>query len=167
MRYLQTYKVFENSGSGNAQFNWLIKQNNERFFKLADILYSEVFDEYDVIEKKDESFDGHVNPTHKFWGFNFTPETNGGFVKNKSEILDTDSIKSIFVYNIPENEESEFFEALKSLDERVFDYCEKHLVVTQESYVSDYIYFDFIISFGDDPAFYGDPIKFSENLNKL
>ena len=151
MKHLKTYIVFENTGSGNA--HWLRKQNNERFYKLADILYSEVFDEYDVIEKKDESFDGHVDPTHKFWGFNLV---NGGFVKNKSEISDTDSIKSIFVYNIPEHEESEFYELLKSLDERVFDYCEKHLVVTQESYVNDYVYFDFIISFGDETAFYNE-----------
>lgn len=151
MKHLKTYIVFENSGSGNAQFDWLRKQNNERFFKLADILYSEVFDDYDVIEKRDERFDGYVDPTHKFWGFNLE---SGSFVKNRSEISDTDSIKSIFVYNIPENEESEFYELLKSLDERVFDYCEKHLVVTQESYVNDYIYFDFIISFGDNPAFY-------------
>lgn len=160
MKHLKSYKVFENSGSGNAQFDWLRKQNNERFFKLADILYSEVFDEYDVIEKKDESFDGQADPTHKFWGFNLAstiwPTTNGGFVKNKSEISDTDSIKSIFVYNIPEHEESEFYELLKSLDERVFDYCEKHLVVTQESYVNDYVYFDFIISFGDETAFYNE-----------
>ncbi len=153
MKHLKTYIVFENTGSGNAQFDWLRKQNNERFYKLADILYSEVFDEYDVIEKKDESFDGHVDPTHKFWGFNLV---NGGFVKNKSEISDTDSIKSIFVYNIPEHEESEFYELLKSLDERVFDYCEKHLVVTQESYVNNDIYFDFIISFGDETAFYNE-----------
>ena len=151
MRYLQTYNVFENSGSGNTEFDWLRKQNNERFFKLADILYSEIFDEFGVIENRDERFDGLRDPTHKFWGFKLVDKP---FVNNKSEIQDTDSIKSIFVYNIREHECAEFYETLKSLDERVFDYCEKHLVVTEESYVNDDVYFDYIISLGDKPGFF-------------
>ena len=158
MRYLQTYNVFENSGSGNATFDWLRKQNNERFFKLADILYSEIFDDFDVIEKRDETFDGIEDPTHKFWGYNLVDKP---FVNNKSEISDTDSIKSIWVYNIREDEAVKFYEVLKNLDEIVFDYCEKHLVVTEESYVNNDIYFDYIISLGDKSAFYLSETKFN------
>lgn len=162
MKHLKSYIVFENSGSGNTSFDWLRKQNNERFFKLADILYSEILDDFDVIEKRDETFDGPEDPTHKFWGYKLVDKHLGQTtVNNKSEISDTDSIKSIFVYNIREDEAAKFYEALKNLDEIVFDYCEKHLVVTEESYVNNDIYFDYIISLGDKSAFYLSETKFN------
>lgn len=158
MRHLKSYTIFENFGSGNTSFDFLKKQNNERFFKLADILYSEIFDDFDIIEKRDETFDGLEDPTHKFWGYNLVDKA---FVNNKSEISDTDSIKSIFVYNITEDEATKFYEALKNLDEIVFDYCEKHLVVRREPYVNNDIYFDYIISLEDKSAFYLSETKFN------
>ena len=162
MRHLKSYTIFENFGSGNTSFDFLKKQNNERFFKLTDILYSEIFDDFDIFEKRDETFDGLEDPTHKFWGYNLVDKAlSTSRVNNKSEISDTDSIKSIFVYNIREDEATKFYEALKNLDEIVFDYCEKHLVVTEESYVNNDIYFDYIISLGDKSAFYLSETKFN------
>lgn len=159
MKRIKSYTIFENSGSGNTSFDFLKKQNNERFFKLVDILYSEIFDDFDIIEKGDENFDGFEDPTHKFWGYKLGDKA---FVNNKSEISDTDFIKSIFVYNIREDGATKFYEALKNLDEIVFDYCEKHLVVTEESsYVNNDIYFDYIISLGDKSAFYLSETKFN------
>lgn len=152
MKHLQTYKVFENSGSGNAEFDWLRKQNNERFFKLADILTSEVFDDFRISEKTTERFsDEEPYPTHRFWAFNI-PQTDR--LRSTDEISETDKIHAIYVYNIPESERENFYEEVLRLRERVFDYCGKHLVLSEESYVDREVVFDYIITLGDDSKFY-------------
>lgn len=159
MKHLEKYKVFENSGSGNAQFDWLRKQNNERFFKLADILTSEVFDDFWVSEKKTERFsDEEPHPTHRFWAFNTqTLRLNAEKVcvlKSSDEISETDEIKAIYVYNIRESERENFYAEVFRIRERVFAYCGKHLVVSEESYVDSEIVFDYVITLGDDSKFY-------------
>lgn len=152
MKHLKTYKLFENSGSGNASFDWLRKQNNERFFKLADILTSEVFDEFKVMEKTTERFsDEEPYPTHRFWAFNI-PVTDR--LRSSDEISETDKIEAIYVYNIPEKESDRFFSEVIKLKDRIFDYCGKHIVVSEESYVDREIVFDYVITFGDEEKFY-------------
>ena len=51
MRYLQTYKLFENSG--NTSFDWLVRQNNENYLQLLDLVQSEIFDDLNIIPKTD------------------------------------------------------------------------------------------------------------------
>ena len=61
MKYLKRFNE-SNSGSGNASFNWLTKQNNEIYFELAEILQSKLFDDYDVVATTDEIFDFDNHP---------------------------------------------------------------------------------------------------------
>ncbi len=80
MRYLKKYQIFENSGSGNASFDWLIKQNNERYLELLDLLQSEIFDDYNIVSKTTETFEmgsGEEGyPYHKFWTFRAKSQKN-------------------------------------------------------------------------------------------
>jgi len=139
MRYLKRYNE-SNSGSGNASFNWLTKQNNEKYFELAEILQSKLFDDLNIITTTDENFDDYDSPFyphHKFWSF----KSSGVVPIRTSEIGDF-PINGICVYNISKNERDEFFNSLIGLKDMVKDYLDKELVVFEDSLdsgESDYI----------------------------
>ena len=137
MKHLKSFNE-----SGNAGFEWLDKQNNESYFQLVDILQSEVFDDFDVFSATTETFDDEENyPDHKFWLY----QVGRDLVAPKDL---TGAISSIFVYNIKEEEKLSFFEALKSLEQRVEDITGKQLVLGEEVYPSDRYgdVYDFIFS---------------------
>jgi len=97
MRYLKRYNE-SNSGSGNASFNWINKQNNEKYFELAEILQSKLFDDLDIVTTTDENFDDYDSPFypyHKFWSF----ITVGDRPIKTSDIGDH-PISGLYVYNI-------------------------------------------------------------------
>jgi hypothetical protein len=129
-----------NSGSGNASFNWINKQNNEIYFELAEILQSKLFDDLDIVTTTDESFDDYDSPFyphHKFWSFNSV-----GLAPVKTSDIGDNAIYGIYVYNISKDERDEFFNSLIGLKDMVKDYLDKELVVTEEpldSGESDYI----------------------------
>ena len=136
MKHLKSFNE-----SGNASFEWLDKQNNESYFQLVDILQSEVFDDFDVFSATTETFDDEENyPDHKFWLY----QVGRDLVAPKDL---AGAISSIFVYNIKEEEKLSFFEALKSLEQRVEDITGKQLLLGEESYPSDRYgdVYDFII----------------------
>ncbi len=136
MKHLKSFNE-----SGNSSFEWLDKQNNESYFQLVDILQSDVFDDFDVFSATTETFDDEENyPDHKFWLY----QVGRDLVAPKYL---AGAISSIFVYNIKEEEKEIFFEALKSLEQRVEDITGKQLVLGEEVYPSDRYgdVYDFII----------------------
>ena len=127
MKYLKLFNE-SNSGSGNASFNWLTKQNNEIYFELAEILQSKLFDDYDVVATTDENFDDYDNnPNHKFWSFRAV-----GVAPIKTSDIGDYPINGIYVYNIGRDEKDEFYNSLISLKDMVKDYLDKELVVSED-----------------------------------
>ena len=140
MKYLKRFNE-SNSGSGNASFSWVTKQNNEIYFELAEILQSKLFDDYDVVATTDENFDDFDNnPNHKFWSFRAV-----GVAPIKTSDIGDYPINGLIVYNIGKDEKVEFYNSLISLKDMVkyhFDRIGKELVVSEdplESGESDYI----------------------------
>jgi hypothetical protein len=130
MKYLKLFNE-SNSGSGNASFNWLTKQNNEIYFELAEILQSKLFDDYDVVATTDENFDDYGSddyPHHKFWSFRAV-----GVAPIKTSDIGDFPINGLYVYNIGKDEKVEFYNSLISLKDMVKDYLSKELVVSEDS----------------------------------
>ena len=144
MKYLIAYKIFEsqNSGLGNASFDWLKKQNNERYFDLVNILQTDVFDDYNIYGKRDESFassDESDWPKHKFWAFRLknAKSTDEDF-SEFSELKPEDEIDSVTIYNIQEGEKDEIFDLLLEIRGRVRGYLNKEMIIFQESVVGEF-----------------------------
>lgn len=152
MRHLTKWKIFENGGSGNASFNWLIKQKNQNYFKLEEILEMDLFDKYDIKPKDKEFFfdaeDGGDWPTDKFWTYR---------VKNSSSILEDTAnfekigegkeIEFIIIYNIVHDIHDRLVKDLENIKERVKSYTGKELVWGAEEIDSapGFILYDFIL----------------------
>ena len=139
MKYLKRFNE-SNSGSGNASFSWVTKQNNEIYFELAEILQSKLFDDYDVVATTDEIFDFDNHPNHKFWSFIAV-----GVDPIKTSDIGDFPINGLIVYNIGKDEKVEFYNSLISLKDMVkyhFDRIGKELVVSEDlldNEGSDYI----------------------------
>ena len=144
MKHLKTYKIFE---SGNASFDWLRKQNNERYIDLMYILQSDIFDEFKIVSKTDETFsdDGDtVYPEHKFWVFRMEESTSTDVdTSNPNEIGDK-TIDYMIVFNIQQDEKDRFWNEVLSLKEKVQDLIGKELVISEEIIDDGYNY-DYII----------------------
>ena len=107
----------------------LNKENNERYFELAEILQSKLFDDYDVVATTDENFDDFDNnPYHKFWSFRAV-----GVAPIKTSDIGDFPINGLYVYNIGKDEKDEFFNSLIGLKDMVKDYLGKELVVSEDS----------------------------------
>ena len=138
MRYLKRYNE-SNSGSGNASFNWVNKQNNEIYFELVEILQSKLFDDYDIVATTNEIFEYGSDdyPHHKFWSFRAV-----GVAPIKTSDIGDYPINGLIVYNIGKDEKDEFYNSLIGLKDMVKDYLDKELVVSEElldNEESDYI----------------------------
>lgn len=121
MNYLKSFNLFE---SGNASFNWLIKQNNERYSELIEILQSKLFDDYDIISKTNEDFDDYGNyPEHKFWCYLYSNGKTG--VTMPTDI----KIEKIFIYNFSSEERDNFEKSLNELRYLIYDIMDKLLVI--------------------------------------
>jgi hypothetical protein len=129
MKYLKLFNE-SNSGSGNASFNWLTKQNNEKYFELVEILQSKLFDDYNVVSTTNESFDDYGSddyPHHKFWSFRAV-----GVAPIKTSDIGDYPINGLIVYNIGKDEKDEFYNSLIGLKDMVKDYLDKELVVSED-----------------------------------
>ena len=60
MNHLKKFSIFENLSEE-------YKINNEKYFELADILQSKVFDDFDIIAGTNENWE--VNDGDRFWIF--------------------------------------------------------------------------------------------------
>jgi len=136
MRYLQTYQIFENSGSGNASFDWLIKQNNERYLELLDLLQSEIFDDYNIVSKTTETFemgsDDEGYPYHKFWTFRAKSQKNSDEDTSDFNSIKDKEIDSIIVYNIEIEETGDFLSKLEDCKFRFESHTGKKISIQEE-----------------------------------
>ena len=148
MRYLKTFNE-----SGNAKFDWLKKQSNERYIDLMYILQSDLFDEYNIISKSGERFDDESYPEHKFWTF----RTVGGDVVEDSSYNNTnDYITSIIVYNISSEEKDSFLNILIEIKDKVKDLIGKELII-EEAKIDTF--YDYIIKLGEEFKFKKDLLQ--------
>ena len=145
MKYLRLFKIFE---SGNASFDWLRKQNNERYIDLMYILQSDIFDEFNIISKTDETFemgyDSEGYPMHKFWIFRMKESRSTDVDTSNPDEIGDKTIDYIVVFNIQKNEKDRFFNEVLSLKEKVQDLIGKELVISEEIIDDGYNY-DYII----------------------
>ena len=145
MRYLKSYKIFE---SGNASFDWLRKQNNERYIDLMFILQSDIFDEFKIVSKTDETFemgfDSEGYPEHKFWVFRMKESSSADVDTSNPDEIGDKTVDYIVVFNIQKDEKDSFFNEVLSLKEKVQDLIGKELVISEEIIDDGYNY-DYII----------------------
>ena len=134
-RYNEGFLLESNSGSGNTSFNWITKQKNEKYFELAEILQSKLFDDLNIVATTDERFDDYdpddlncYYPRHKFWSFKLL-----GVVPIRTSEIGDHPINGIYVYNISADEKDEFYNSLIGLKDMVKDYLDKELVVSEDS----------------------------------
>lgn len=148
MKYLETYKLFENRGFGNTSFDWLRKLNNERYIDLMYILQSDIFDEFNIISKTDETFemgyDSEGYPEHKFWVFRMKESSSADVDTSNPEEIGDKTIDYIVVFNIQKDEKDFFYSEVLSLKEKVQDLIGKELVISEEIIDDGYNY-DYII----------------------
>jgi hypothetical protein len=149
MRYLKTYNIFE---SGNASFDWLRKQNNERYIDLMYILQSDIFDEFNIVSKTDETFndeEGSVYPKHKFWVFRMKESRSTDVdTSNPNEVVDN-TIDDMIVFNIQQDEKDRFWNEVLSLKEKVKDLIGKELVLNYFYSACNPSKYDYIIKLVD------------------
>ena len=145
MRYLKSYKIFE---SGNASFDWLRKQNNERYIDLMFILQSDIFDEFKIVSKTDETFemgfDSEGYPEHKFWVFRMKESSSADVDTSNPDEIGDKTVDYIVVFNIQKDEKDIFWNEVSSLKEKVQDLIGKELVISEEIIDDGYNY-DYII----------------------
>ena len=102
MKYLRTY---------NESIN---NQSNESYIDLMYILQSDLFDDYDIVAKTDETFEMGIDepgyPDHKFWSFR---HISGN--EDTSNVNTDKDIKSIIVYNISDKEKDSFLDSLTGI----------------------------------------------------
>ena len=79
---MKSYKQFINESN----------TNNESYFELVDILYSKVFDDWNIISATDEDLNALNYTDHKFWLYNINGKLNN--VAYISPKLGCDSINS-------------------------------------------------------------------------
>ncbi len=147
MNHLKKFSIFENTAdqqkSEEDNFSLidvrLYNQNNEKFFELADILQSKVFDDFDVIAGTNENWDDNDadDLRHKFWLFKtFTKAKKPaiGVVRKliSSKSVSVEFISSLIVYNIRVEEHEDLLKSLEDLGGLVEDYIGKKLVVTKD-----------------------------------
>jgi len=142
MKYIKRFNE-----SGNTKFDWLKKQSNERYIDLMYILQSDLFDEYNIISKSGESFDGENYPEHKFWTFRLV----GDDVEDSSDNNTNAYITSIIIYNISSEEKDSFLNSLIEIRDKVKDLISKELII-EESKIMDTCY-DYIIKLGEEFKF--------------
>ena len=146
MKYIKRFNE-----SGNTKFDWSFKttkkQSNERYIDLMYILQSDLFDEYNIISKSGESFDGENYPEHKFWTFRLV----GDDVEDSSDNNTNAYITSIIIYNISSEEKDSFLNSLIEIRDKVKDLISKELII-EESKIMDTCY-DYIIKLGEEFKF--------------
>ena len=165
MKYLKRFNE-----SGNTSFDWLRKQSNERYVDLMYILQSDIFDDYNILSKSDETFemgnDEEGYPEHKFWVFRFKGSANSNFDNSDPDSIGDSEVDSIIVFNILPNMKDKFTKSLLDLKDKVKDIIGRELIFEEEFYgipESPEAY-DYIIKLGDKPKVLKES---SEEVEKL
>jgi len=165
MKYLKRFNE-----SGNTSFDWLRKQSNEKYIDLMYILQSDIFDDYNILSKSDETFemgnDEEGYPEHKFWVFRFKGSANTNFDNSDPDSIGDSEVDSIIVFNILPNMKDKFTKSLLDLKDKVKDIIGRELIFGEEFYgipESPEAY-DYIIKLGDKPKVLKES---SEEVEKL
>lgn len=136
MKYLNSYKLFENIDSGNASFDWLVRQNNENYLQLLDLVQSEILDDLNIIPKTDETFSmGHGEegyPEHKFWTFRFKNQPNSDDDTADFYSISDKEIESIIIFNITPDETGDVISRLEDCKKRIEPQTGKKLSIEEE-----------------------------------
>ena len=126
-------------------------QSNERYVDLMYILQSDLFDDYDIVAKTDETFEMGIDepgyPDHKFWSFR---HISGN--EDTSNVNTDKDIKSIIVYNISDKEKDSFLDSLTGIKDKVKSLIGKELSIEEESIGTPECpsYYDYIIILSDE-----------------
>jgi hypothetical protein len=142
MKYLRTYNESVNN------------QSNESYIDLMYILQSDLFDDYDIVAKTDESFEMGIDelgyPQHKFWSFRLKTKTP--YDEDTSDINTDKDIKSIIVYNISDDEKDSFWNSLIEIKDKVRSLIGKELFIEEEGIGTPECpsYYDYIIKLSDE-----------------
>jgi hypothetical protein len=145
--------------SGNASFDWLRVQKNEDYFDLIEILKGELFDDFDISQKKDEEFtDEEDHPTNPFWSYTVDSHNN---YTSKQEEVGNKKIDKIIVFNIKHKYYDEFKQRLVELKKRSEDFIGREIILDEEPFAFERFppdpevdYWDFIIKIGKDDLIY-------------
>jgi hypothetical protein len=145
--------------SGNASFDWLRVQKNEDYFDLIEILKGELFDDFDISQKKDEEFtDEEDHPTNPFWSYTVDSHNN---YTSKQEEVGNKKIDKIIVFNIKHKYYDEFKQRLVELKKRSEDFIGREIILDEEPFTFERFppdpevdYWDFIIKIGKDDLIY-------------
>jgi hypothetical protein len=141
MKYLRTYNESVNN------------QSNESYIDLMYILQSDLFDDYDIVAKTDESFEMGIGesgyPEHKFWSFR---HISGHDNEDTSDVNTDKDIKSIIVYNISDEEKDSFLDSLTGIKDKVKSLIGKELFIEEEGIGTPECpsYYDYIIKLSDE-----------------
>lgn len=128
MRYLKSYKLWEN----------LSNNRNELYRDLVDILYTDIFDEFNISERTDEVFDDNSNPENKFWNYRLEFSKNSNDDTSNFDEIGDKKINSIVIYNISEDEKDKFWNILyEEVRQRVKSQLNQELVIFEESVFVD------------------------------
>lgn len=152
MKHLKTYKLFENTGSGNASFKWLVEVNNQNYLKLTEVLL-ELFDDFSIKGKTDETFSDESNVEHRFWTYRLEGSSSTDDDTTDFSSIGSKKIDSIIVFNISGDIYPQFRQELEGLKDRVESYVGKLLVIGDEK-VDDtpgWVNYDFIIKLANLP----------------
>lgn len=156
MKYLKEYKLWESS----------VPNRNELYIELVDILYTEIFDDFGIVSKTDETFsENEPQPKNKFWTYKLESSSNINDTTSNFNEIDSKKINSIFIYNIPESEKDEFWNILfNEVAERVKSQLNQELVISEESVFIDELnadVYDYILKLRNLPE---DHKKGTKNL---
>ena len=136
------------------RFNESVNQSNENYIDLMYILQSDVFDDYDIVAKTDETFEMGIGeegyPEHKFWVFRCS-DVGNGTDHDTSNIKTDENIKSIIVYNISDEEKDSFWDSLIGIKDKVKSLIGKELSIEEEGIGTPECpsYYDYIIKLSD------------------
>ena len=137
--------------SGNASFDWLIKQKNEAYFELTEILQGELFDDFDILPRKDEEFTDEDYATNPFWSY--TVGTQNNFTSKWEEVGEKE-INKLVAFNIKHKDYPEFKQRLIELKERAENFIGREIIIGEELLgappvpIPELDYWDFIIKIG-------------------
>jgi hypothetical protein len=141
--------------SGNDSFDWLRVKKNEDYFDLMEILKGEIFDDFDISQKKDEEFtDEEDHPTNPFWSYTVDSHNN---YTSKQEEVGNKKIDKIIVFNIKHKYYDEFKQRLVELKKRSEDFIGREIILDEEPFAFERFppdpevdYWDFIIKIGKE-----------------
>jgi len=144
MNLIKSFKVFESNMVS-------IKDLNDDYQYLKDILQSELFDELNIqtIDRDIKGFDDFdEQPKHKFWSYY---KSGSGYTCN----LDNNSnekVDSIIVFNLIESDKEKVNNILEGLVSLIKDSLGYELIWSIDEVIGEWDYYDCMIKLLSEPS---------------